>query len=125
MELPYTQPIITQILSHVPVSIIFPTLHQAFIFSFTLLGRDCLFVSPYTTLQNKTEPWPQPGTVTTTEIEVMTLTLVHRSLTNMPIQAQTGQLSWDRKRLTWHSLYAEAGESKLSHSRCRSGLYAW
>lgn len=43
MELLYIQHIITQILPRVPVCITFPTLHQAFIFSFTLLGRDCLF----------------------------------------------------------------------------------
>lgn len=76
-------------------------------------------------MQNKIEPWPQPGTVSTPEIQVMTSTLVHRSLTNMPIQAQRGQLSWERERLTWHSLYAETDKSTLNHRHCRSGLYAW
>jgi len=92
MELPYIQPTITQILSHVPVCIIFPTLHQAFIFSFPSLGRDCLFISLYGTLQNKTEPSPQLGTVSPTEIQVTTSTLVYRYLTNTPMQAQSGQL---------------------------------
>lgn len=80
-----------QVLPPVPASITLPSLQQAFILAFLCLGRDCLFLSLLSTLQNKTEPWPQLGTASRTETEAVTSALVCRSLTKTPAQAWLGK----------------------------------
>lgn len=83
-----------------------PHLSAGFYLTLTALGRDCISVSLCSTLMEQTAFQPQIGTLSTTEIQV--ITSVHGSLTKTSTQAPKRQLNWERAAVNLHLCFPPA-----------------